>query len=41
LGENRGLYESKKLKLAEGFLKKIATSHFFEKSAVKVSEVDF
>ncbi len=31
----------KSLKLAKGFLKKIATTHHFEKSAVNVSEVIF
>ncbi len=31
----------KSLKLAKGFLKKIATSHLFEKSAVKVSDTVF
>jgi hypothetical protein len=41
LGENRGLNESEKPEVGIGIFEKIATSHLFEKSVVKVSEVIF
>jgi hypothetical protein len=42
LGENGGLNGAKKPEVGIGiFEKKITTSHLFEKSAVKLSEVVF
>jgi hypothetical protein len=41
LGENVGLNESKTTEVCIGIFEKIATSHLFEISAVKVSEVIF
>jgi hypothetical protein len=41
LGKNGGLNEAKKPEVGIGIIEKTATSHLFQKSAVKVSEVVF